>query len=438
MGAPPIIRVRKVRSRNFPTHYRVSVDGKVVDSFRMASSAIRKARSLLPAGAQLIRFKESRYVAESYMLPPAKVEAFLARAEEKIRFHGKRSVQSILAIGRELASVKEHVEHGQYTAFVTERLGWSTSAASRFVQVFEMTKHPNLGSLEGLTIDATSLYRLAAPSTPEPAREEILELAATPEGVSHTESKRIVSEAKRAASPPPPPTAPAKPTPTAEIWADQAEQLIEPPAPPSADEYSNPAVASVVAAYKKLKPIEREEVLLNIKAIRKDLYTAEHKQKTRDFAVLAWRIEWLESQLGRKVAVWPEMNIRVGGCGNNNYWIAEPTTAPEFAEPAAEPAAAEPPTEAPAEPVSDRFLQGSRAAVPPGPSDRQRLIIATRFALKAEGSDAVTRLAATMGKNSKYLSDVLAGRRGLSEPIEAKLRAYLDRQKPATSPGTVH
>jgi len=36
------------------------------------------------------------------------------------------------------------------------------SAAHRFVQVFELFKSPNLGDLTGLTIDASSLYRIAA------------------------------------------------------------------------------------------------------------------------------------------------------------------------------------------------------------------------------------------------------------------------------------
>ena len=70
---------------------------------------------------------------------------------------------------------------------MTERLGWSPSAASRFVQVYELSKHPKLGSFDGLSIDASSLYLIASPSTPEEARQEILDKATTPEGISRAD-----------------------------------------------------------------------------------------------------------------------------------------------------------------------------------------------------------------------------------------------------------
>ena len=40
-----------------------------------------------------------------------------------------------------------------------------------------------------------------------------------------------------------------------------------------------------------------------------------------------------QKQLGREVTEWPELEIRVGGCGDNNYSIVEPTTEPVLAEP---------------------------------------------------------------------------------------------------------
>jgi len=65
--------------------------------------------------------------------------------------------------------VKERVDHGEYTAFITDRLGWSERSGRRFVEVFDMVKTANLASLDTLTIDASSLYRIAAPSTPADA-----------------------------------------------------------------------------------------------------------------------------------------------------------------------------------------------------------------------------------------------------------------------------
>jgi hypothetical protein len=84
----------------------------------------------------------------------------------------------IVEIGRKLVEVKERVGHGKYTAFVTERLGWSVMQATRFVNVYELTRKPNkLLDFDGLTIDASSLYLIAAPSTTEEARQAVLEKA---------------------------------------------------------------------------------------------------------------------------------------------------------------------------------------------------------------------------------------------------------------------
>jgi hypothetical protein len=69
-------------------------------------------------------------------------------------------------ICRKLVEVKERVGHGKYTAFVTERLGWSERSGRRFVEVYELFKAANLAGLEALQIDASSLYLIAAPSTP--------------------------------------------------------------------------------------------------------------------------------------------------------------------------------------------------------------------------------------------------------------------------------
>jgi hypothetical protein len=87
-------------------------------------------------------------------------------------------VSGIVEIGRKLVEVKERVEHGRYTAFVTERLGWSMQSALNFTRVYEVVKSTKFVDLDTLSIDASSLYLIAAPSTPEEARQEVLDKAA--------------------------------------------------------------------------------------------------------------------------------------------------------------------------------------------------------------------------------------------------------------------
>jgi hypothetical protein len=85
-------------------------------------------------------------------------------------------------------------------AFVTERLGWSETSADRFLAVGKMfAGTPNLGA-EGLTIDASSLYLIAAPSAAE-VREQVLEKAATPEGIARRDRLLIEHDADQRAAP---------------------------------------------------------------------------------------------------------------------------------------------------------------------------------------------------------------------------------------------
>ena len=57
--------------------------------------------------------------------------------------------------------------HGQFMEWIEREFAWSQRAAYRFMEVHEHVKVANLASLE---IDASALYLIAAPSTPEPVR----------------------------------------------------------------------------------------------------------------------------------------------------------------------------------------------------------------------------------------------------------------------------
>jgi hypothetical protein len=89
------------------------------------------------------------------------------RGEAFFEYHGAElTVSGIVEIGRKPGEVKERVGHGQYEAFVRERLGWSASLALRYAQVFKAFKSVTVTDFDALQIDARSLYLLAAPSTP--------------------------------------------------------------------------------------------------------------------------------------------------------------------------------------------------------------------------------------------------------------------------------
>jgi hypothetical protein len=126
-------------------------------------------------------------------------EEFLAQAEGQIRGYGRLLVSGIVGIGKKLVEVQEHLKYRKdvegYEAFVRKRLGFSEDTALRFVRSYELLKSRNLRDLESLQIDASALYLLARPTTPEEVRAEALEKATTG-GISHKEVQQLLADAK--------------------------------------------------------------------------------------------------------------------------------------------------------------------------------------------------------------------------------------------------
>lgn len=117
--------------------------------------------------------------------PSAKLVA--REAAEIIRLHARRAAESVVAIGEQLARVKDRLDHGQYLGWLRLEFGWSIRSAQNLMRVWECFKNANFALLE--PIDVSALYLLASPSTPEPVREAALGRAATGERVTHASVK---------------------------------------------------------------------------------------------------------------------------------------------------------------------------------------------------------------------------------------------------------
>src|SRR5262245_45152690 len=110
--------------------------------------------------------------------------ADLREHADAIRDLGKRTVENIIAIGRHLSEAKLIAGHGNWLPWLNREFGWKEDTARRFMQVFELSKSRNLRDLD---VPVSALYLLAAPSTPEEAREEVIERAQAGERLSFAE-----------------------------------------------------------------------------------------------------------------------------------------------------------------------------------------------------------------------------------------------------------
>lgn len=111
-----------------------------------------------------------------------------------IRLKGRHAAESIVAIGEQLARVKEALGHGHYLGWLHVEFGWSDDTAERFRNVHKLAgRIPQIAEYQ---VDVSALYLLAKPSTPEPVREAALEKAAAGERVTHAALKDAIREEK--------------------------------------------------------------------------------------------------------------------------------------------------------------------------------------------------------------------------------------------------
>ncbi len=110
--------------------------------------------------------------------------------------------QGVWEMGQLLTEVKHCLDPGDFIAWIEAEFALARTSAHRFMRVYET--FPNLPQMFQIgTFEATPsiLYLLAAPSTPDEAREEILERAAAGEQVTVATTQAVISQHKAPETP---------------------------------------------------------------------------------------------------------------------------------------------------------------------------------------------------------------------------------------------
>ncbi len=106
----------------------------------------------------------------------------------------RRSAQDIWEIGEKLAQVRSQLKHGQFETWLKAEFGWSRRTAYNFINVYEALAEP--GSLAQINIATSALYLLAAPSTSQNVREEILQHAHKGKTITHKSIRQVIESEK--------------------------------------------------------------------------------------------------------------------------------------------------------------------------------------------------------------------------------------------------
>lgn len=114
---------------------------------------------------------------------------FVEHRAGRIHNLARRTAEGIRTIGQLLTETKERLGHGHFTDWLEGEFAWSESSAERFMRVYSCFKSITVTDLKSdafadLEIDIAALYTIAARSTPELVRAEVIRRAGNGERVS--------------------------------------------------------------------------------------------------------------------------------------------------------------------------------------------------------------------------------------------------------------
>ena len=131
-----------------------------------------------------------------YSALPKEVAGEAQRVAIMVRSRHKEQIKAVVETGRDLATVKATIGHGNFTPWLEAEFGWSERTAQNYMAA--------AAAFEGKTaivadLPLTTVYSLAASSTPEPVRAEIVQRIEAGERLGDGEIRGMISDAKRGA-----------------------------------------------------------------------------------------------------------------------------------------------------------------------------------------------------------------------------------------------
>jgi hypothetical protein len=112
---------------------------------------------------------------------------------KEIRRLSKQVYSDVVEIGDRLTRCKKIVGHGNWLSWLDREFQWTDRTARNFMRVFEESKSETFSDLN---LPVSALYLLAAPSTPDAARAEIVKLAEAGAAVSVETVKDVIATKK--------------------------------------------------------------------------------------------------------------------------------------------------------------------------------------------------------------------------------------------------
>jgi Protein of unknown function (DUF3102) len=140
-------------------------------------------------GAAMMSATEVAPPGFDYGILPIEIRTEAKAAAGRIKEHLR---SAIVEVGADLIQVKGGLPHGEFGKWLKAEFGMTERSAQNYMAAAELA-----GKCETVSVlQPKTLYLLAAPSTPEPVRQEIIERFDAGEVVSDRTVKEMVDDAK--------------------------------------------------------------------------------------------------------------------------------------------------------------------------------------------------------------------------------------------------
>jgi hypothetical protein len=200
-------------------------------------------------------------------------DEFLAEKVAAIRLLATSLARDVAEIGRHLSEVKEHFGRGdnpKFLAWASDTLTWSKTTVYRYLEIYEFVRAGNFPNVGKIDLDLRSLYLLAAPSTTDEARTEILEQAKIKKVTRAVVKKTVARHAKPKAKKAPPEPAPVI-IETKAIEPEPQYMLVPPEATPPIVHVDSVPADNFMAEHQREELVARDEEIEQLKSTISDL-----------------------------------------------------------------------------------------------------------------------------------------------------------------------
>jgi hypothetical protein len=158
----------------------------------------------------------------------------LAQIGIEIKGLEKRTIASVVEIGRLLAQASELCEHGEYGAWLETNFAWSSKTAYRYIAVHTIVQNCHTDNFADLNLSLSVVYLLAEYGPDSPYTKAIIK-AAQKGRVGYRTAQAIIDEVEAEQNP--------KPSPPVELLSDEVKPLeaekpeleVDEVPPPSSD-----------------------------------------------------------------------------------------------------------------------------------------------------------------------------------------------------------